>query len=86
MTAKAAYSTPMLHVASIETSIALYELMGFATIDTDRGTPLGSTRLHCDDMPSGMTNFRDPDGYIIEIAHWSATQQQAWEKCLATKP
>ena len=48
MTAKAAYSTPMLHVAEIERSIRFYELLGFTTVDSDRCTPLGWARLHCE--------------------------------------
>jgi len=48
MSVKAGYSTPMLHVADIERSIRFYERLGFATIDTDRGTPLGWARLHCE--------------------------------------
>ena len=47
MTVKATYSTPMLHVADIERSIRFYELLGFATIDTDRCQPLGWARMHC---------------------------------------
>ena len=38
----------MLHVAEIERSIRFYELLGFTTIDTDRGKPLGWARLHCE--------------------------------------
>jgi len=37
----------MLHVAEIERSIRFYELLGFVVIDTDRSTPLGWARLHC---------------------------------------
>ena len=48
MSVKAGYSTPMLHVAEIERSIRFYELLGFATVDTDRGKPLGWARLHCE--------------------------------------
>ena len=48
MTVKAGYATPMFHVAEIERSIAFYELLGFATIDTDRCKPLGWARLHCE--------------------------------------
>ncbi len=47
MNAKVGYSTPLLHVAEIERSIRFYELLGFATIDTDRAKPLGWARLHC---------------------------------------
>jgi hypothetical protein len=46
MTVKASYSTPMLHVADIERSIRFYALLGFATVDTDCGQPLGWARLH----------------------------------------
>jgi hypothetical protein len=38
----------MLHVRSIEESIRWYELLGFRTIDTDRCTPIGWARLHCE--------------------------------------
>ncbi|CAN5596377.1 hypothetical protein BH10ACI4_BH10ACI4_34530 [soil metagenome] len=129
---KAGYATPILHVADIGQSIRFYELLGFTTIDTDRCTPLGWARLHCEGgavaflraehvidaarqsfllylytpdlmalrehllanqvatgeikrpsyMPSGMINFRDPDGYIIEIGHWGKTEQDAWQKRL----
>jgi hypothetical protein len=48
MAVKAGYSTPMLHVTEIETSIRFYELLGFETMDTDRGKPLGWARLHCE--------------------------------------
>ena len=48
MPAKAGYSTPLLHVGEIEKSIQFYELLGFATIDTDRCNPLGWARLHCE--------------------------------------
>ena len=48
MSVKVGYSTPMLHVAEIERSIRFYELLGFATVDTDRGKPLGWARLHCE--------------------------------------
>lgn len=48
MPVKAGYSTPMLHVADIERSIHFYELLGFATVDTDRAQPLGWARLHCE--------------------------------------
>ena len=48
MTAKATYSTPMLHVAEIEKSIRFYELLGFALIDTDGCKALQWARLHCE--------------------------------------
>jgi hypothetical protein len=48
MSVKVGYSTPLLHVAEIERSIRFYELLGFATVDTDRGEPLGWARLHCE--------------------------------------
>jgi hypothetical protein len=47
-TVKAGYSTPLLHVGEIERSIRFYELLGFQTVDTDRCTPLGWARLHCE--------------------------------------
>jgi hypothetical protein len=48
MTVKATYSTPLMHVADIETSIRFYQLLGFVVVDTDRCTPLGWARLHVD--------------------------------------
>jgi catechol 2,3-dioxygenase-like lactoylglutathione lyase family enzyme len=48
MSAKATYSTPMLHAMDIERSLAFYELLGFVTVDTDRGKPLGWARTHCE--------------------------------------
>ncbi len=48
MNARVGYSTPMLHVADIETSIRFYELLGFTTVDTDGAEPLGWARLHCE--------------------------------------
>jgi catechol 2,3-dioxygenase-like lactoylglutathione lyase family enzyme len=54
MSAKAGYSTPLLHVAEIEKSIRFYELLGFTTVDTDRCVPLGWARLHCEDGSAVM--------------------------------
>ncbi len=48
MAAKAGYCTPMLHAKSIEDSIGFYEKLGFKVVDTDRCTPLGWARLHCE--------------------------------------
>ena len=48
MSARVGYSTPVLHVAEIERSMRFYELLGFVTVDTDRGKPLGWARLHCE--------------------------------------
>ena len=48
MSVKAGYSTPVLHVAEIERSIHFYKLLGFVTMDTDRGKPLGWARMHCE--------------------------------------
>ena len=45
--AKVAHSTPMLHVAEIERSIAFYEKLGFRLIDDDRCVPIGWARMHC---------------------------------------
>jgi hypothetical protein len=41
MSAKATYSTPMLHVMEIERSLDFYELLGFVAVDTHGGNPLG---------------------------------------------
>ena len=48
MTAKATYSTPLLHVAEIENSIRFYELLGFIVIDTEGRQPLAWARMHCE--------------------------------------
>jgi hypothetical protein len=48
MNVKASYSTPMLHSMDIERSLAFYELLGFVTVDTDRGNPLGWACMHCE--------------------------------------
>ncbi|MDE1178718.1 MAG: VOC family protein [Edaphobacter sp.] len=45
--AKVAHSTPMLHVASIERTIAFYEKLGFRLIDDDGCRPVGWARMHC---------------------------------------
>lgn len=62
---KAGWSTPLLHVRSIERSIPFYERLGFEVIDTDRCDPLGWARLHCE---GGALMFvRDPgDGPPID--------------------
>jgi catechol 2,3-dioxygenase-like lactoylglutathione lyase family enzyme len=54
MSAKAGYSTPLLHVADIEKSIRFYELLGFTAIDTDRCVPVGWARLDCEDGSAVM--------------------------------
>jgi hypothetical protein len=48
MNVAATYSTPMLRVIKIERSLAFYELLGFVTVDTDCGNPLGWARMHCE--------------------------------------
>jgi catechol 2,3-dioxygenase-like lactoylglutathione lyase family enzyme len=48
MTAKAGYSTPLLHVTDVARSIRFYEQLGFVTVDTDRQNPIGWARMHCD--------------------------------------
>ena len=48
MSAKATYSTPMLHAMDIERSLAFYELLGFVTVNTNGGKPLGWARAHCE--------------------------------------
>src|SRR5215472_12324767 len=36
-------------------------------------------------MPSGSLSLRDPDGYIIDIHHWSDTEHAAWLKKVEQK-
>lgn len=66
MTAKAGYFTPMLHVQEIERSIRFYELLGFETVDTDRCTPLGWARMHCE---GGALMFLRAEEPMPEIVH-----------------
>lgn len=66
MPPKAGYSTPLLHVAEIEKSIHFYELLGFATIDTDRCKPLGWARLHCE---GGAVMFLRAEEAVNASAH-----------------
>lgn len=133
MTVKAGWVTAMLHVRSVERSIAFYDLLGFKLIDIEGSDRLGWARLHCDDgsaimlllaeepenidpqkqaimlvlytenlaalrdqlvakgvtagkidtppwMPSGSMMLRDPDGYRVNVNHWSDQEHQAWLK------
>ena len=66
MSVKAGYSTPMLHVAEIEESIRFYELLGFATVDTDRCKPLGWARMHCE---GGAVMFLRAEEPVNASAH-----------------
>lgn len=72
MTPKAGHATPMLHVKSIEESIRFYELLGFQTIDTDRCTPLGWARIHCE---GGALMF-------LRAEHPVDGSKQAWMLCM----
>ena len=36
-------------------------------------------------MPSGSLSLRDPDGYIIDIHHWSDAEHTAWLKTVEQK-
>jgi len=36
-------------------------------------------------MPSGSLSLRDPDGYIIDIHHWSDAVHTAWLKNIEQK-
>ena len=31
-------------------------------------------------MPSGTLSLRDPDGYLVEIHHWSDKEHETWDK------
>jgi len=64
MSVKVGYSTPMLHVAEIERSIQFYELLGFVTVDTDRCTPIGWARLHCE---GGALMFLRADVPVVGV-------------------
>jgi len=47
MSAKAGWSTPMLHVADVERSVRFYRLLGFELVDVEGedGRPLGWARM-----------------------------------------
>jgi catechol 2,3-dioxygenase-like lactoylglutathione lyase family enzyme len=64
MSVKAGWSTPMLHVNSIEESIKFYERLGFEVIDTDRCEPLGWARIHCEG--GAMMFLRAEDGHRVD--------------------
>lgn len=36
-------------------------------------------------MPSGTLHFRDPDGFIISVNHWSDVEHQQWLRQLEQK-
>ncbi len=36
-------------------------------------------------MPSGEIQLRDPDGYVVLVAHWGKPEQEAWEKRISAK-
>ena len=36
-------------------------------------------------MPSGSLSLRDPDGYIVDIHHWSDAEHTAWLKNVEQK-
>jgi catechol 2,3-dioxygenase-like lactoylglutathione lyase family enzyme len=36
-------------------------------------------------MPSGEVYMKDPDGFIVEVIHWSDVEQSKWEKHLAAR-
>jgi catechol 2,3-dioxygenase-like lactoylglutathione lyase family enzyme len=38
-----------------------------------------------DYMPSGALTLSDPDGYIVNINHWSKKEHDDWERGLAEK-
>ena len=51
---KAGYFTPMLHVRSVEASIAFYKLLGFSLIDVEGHDPLAWARMHTEDGSAVM--------------------------------
>lgn len=128
-------STPMLHVASVERSMAFYQHLGFVTVDTEGKREIEWARMHCSCgdvmflraevhidplvqgfffylytpdlpglrqhllkqgilvseiqhplyMPSGIVSLNDPDGYRIEIGHWSEAEHHAWLEKLKSR-
>jgi catechol 2,3-dioxygenase-like lactoylglutathione lyase family enzyme len=61
MIVKAGWSTPMLHVNSVEESIKFYERLGFELIDTDRCKPIGWARIHCEGGAMMFLRAEDDD-------------------------
>lgn len=56
MTAKAGWSTPMLHVADVERSIRFYRRLGFELVDVggEDGGPIGWARMNTADGSAVM--------------------------------
>jgi len=36
-------------------------------------------------MPSGELYMKDPDGFIVQVIHWSEVEQKKWEQHLAQR-
>ena len=36
-------------------------------------------------MPSGEAYMKDPDGFLVEVIHWSEVEQRKWEKHLSER-
>ena len=88
MTAKAGWSTPMLHVAEVERSIRFYRRLGFELVDVEGedGCPLGWARMSTADGSAIMllrgdeerTVSSEPQGILLVLysAELSALRQQ----------
>lgn len=92
MSAKVGYSTPLLHVAEVERSICFYELLGFATVDSDRARPLGWARLHCESGAVRFVRAEEPvDASAQAVLLYMYTpdlaglREEAWEKRIGVK-
>jgi len=86
MPPKAGYSTPLYHVAEIESSIRFYELLGFTLIDTDRCTPIGWARMHCEGgaiMFLHAEKALDPSKLIAYLAMYTSDLAGLREHLLA---
>lgn len=67
MTARAGWSTPMLHVADVERSIRFYRLLGFELVDVEgeAGGPAGWARLSTADGSAIMLLLGE-EGQVVK--------------------
>src|SRR5262245_16465243 len=68
MTAKAGWSTPMLHVADVERSIRFYKLLGFTLVDVEGedGCSIGWARMSTADGSAIMLMWAGDECCAVE--------------------
>ena len=86
---RAGWVTPLLHVASVERSIAFWERLGFELVDTDRCEPIGFARLHCEGGAIGLLRGEpggppfDPKAQAVLFALYTPDLPALRERLLA---